>query len=336
MIFKKSDATVLAPDADRAVSSSTLWNPASRAEPIGLTSATLAVAIAAVWGGNVVALKIGLDTFPPFWTGLWRMSTGAMVVGFWARLRGISLKPQPGELRFLLALGLLFTVQIAGLNLGVDLTSPAFGVVLINSHPLFANFIGHFVVKEDRLSWPRLCGLTLAFGGICLVFLGEPSAELASRPILGNLIVTSSGLLLGLRTVYTQRLVQSIPPERPVFWQMLISLPCFLLAGLLWEQPVLKPIDAEAVWAILYQGVAVAGLCFIVWTALLTRHSPGSLSFFAFPTPIFGVLASAWVYGEALTARLWLGLAAVTVGIWIATRRQTPAATSPEFRGVTQ
>ena len=301
-----------------------------------MATVIISIGLSAFWGGNVVALKIGLSTFPPFWSALWRMSSGLVVVGLWAWWRGISLKPQAGEFRFLAVLGLLFAVQISGLNLGVNLTSPAFGVVLINSHPLFANFIGHFVVKEDRLSWARLCGLVLAFGGICLVFLGEPATEIAPRPILGNLIVTCSGLLLGLRTVYTQRLVQAISPERAVFWQMLVSLPCFLAAGLLTEPPVVGPIETEAVLAILYQGLVVAGLCFIVWTVLLKRHSPGSLSFFAFPTPIFGVLASAWLYGEVVTTRLWLGLAAVTLGIWIATRRQRPAPPDPAFRGVAQ
>jgi drug/metabolite transporter (DMT)-like permease len=261
------------------------------------------------------------------------MATGLLVVGLWARWRRIPLKPQPGELGFLLALGLLFTVQISALNIGMNMTSPAYGAVLLNSHPIFANLIGHFVVKEDRLSWPRLCGLALAFGGICVVFLGKPGADLASRPTLGNLIVTLAGFMIGLTTVYTQRLVQTISPERPVFWQMLICLPFFLLGGIFWEPLVLRQVSIEAVFAIVYQGAVIAGFCFIVWTEMLTRHSPGSLSFFAFPTPIFGLLASAWFYGEAVTPRLWLGMAAITLGILIATRSQRGAAPTPEFRG---
>jgi drug/metabolite transporter (DMT)-like permease len=287
---------------------------------IGWASGLLAVAMAALWGGNVVALKLGLATFPPFWSAFWRMVIGLAVVGLWAQLRGVPLKPQPGEARLLLMLGLLFTVQISAMNLGVNWTSPAYGVVLMNTYPLVANLIGHFFVVEDRLSWPRVFGLALAFGGICIIFLGHPEADLAPRPLLGNLVVTLSGFLLGTRTVYTQRLVQAIDPIRPVFWQMVVSLPFFSLAGWLWEAPTLQAVGPQALLAVAYQGVVVAGLCFIAWTMLLKKHSPGSLSMFAFPTPIFGVLASGLFYGEDLGGRLWAGLAAVMAGIFIATR----------------
>jgi drug/metabolite transporter (DMT)-like permease len=257
------------------------------------------------------------------------MITGIAGVGAWALLRGVTLKPQPGEGKLLLMLGALFGTQIAAMNLGVNWTSPASGVVLMNTYPLFANLIGHFFVAEDRLSPGRLLGLVLAFSGICIIFLGRPVAEIAPRPVLGNVIVTISGLLLGVRTVYTQRLVQAIDPVRPVFWQMVVSLPFFLLAAWLSEAPLLQAVGLQAVLAIAYQGVVTAGLCFIVWTILLKKHSPGSLSMYAFPTPIFGVLASGVFYKEDVGASLWAGLAAVMAGIFIATRPGASGRTLP-------
>ena len=80
------------------------------ASRIGAGSALMAVATAALWGGNVVALKLGLATFPPFWSAFWRMAVGVTVVGAWAMSQGIALKPPPQERRFLLALGVLFTL----------------------------------------------------------------------------------------------------------------------------------------------------------------------------------------------------------------------------------
>jgi drug/metabolite transporter (DMT)-like permease len=287
-----------------------------------------ALAISIVWGGNVVALKIGLETFAPFWSAFWRMATGVTVVALWGWSQGITLMPPKGEKRLLAALGVLFVVQISAMNHGVSWTSPAYAVVLLNAHPVFANFIGHFFVPEDRLSWARVIGLTLAFGGICVVFLGRPDAALGAKPILGNLVVTFSGFLLGARTVYTQRLVQTIDPVRPILWMMIFSLPVFLFLALTLEEPLLQPINTVAVSAVLFQGVVIAGLCFIVWTALLKTISPGTLSMFAFVTPIFGVLLSGLVYGEVITPRLIFGVVAVTVGIVIATRRwvKPPAA----------
>ena len=72
-------------------------------------------------------------------------------------------------------------------------------------------------------------------------------------------MVTFAGFLLGARTVYTQRLVQTIDPVRPILWMMIFSLPVFLVAALSFEKPFLQPVSAEAVWAILFQGVVIAG-----------------------------------------------------------------------------
>lgn len=101
---------------------------------------------------------------------------------------------------------------------------------------------------------------------------------------------------------------------------MTCSLPAFLIGALIFEEPLLQPVGTEAILAVLYQGAVVAGLCFIVWTTLLKTISPGLLSMFAFSTPIFGVILSAWIYAEAITPRLMFGVVAVTAGIIIATR----------------
>lgn len=294
-------------------------------------SALAAVAISILWGGNVIAMKLGLGTFPPFWSAFWRMLAAVAAVGLWAVVRKVAMAPPAGERRLILGLGVLFTVQITTLNFGVDLTSPAYSIVLLNAHPVFANLVGHFFVAEDRLSPVRVLGLATAFAGICFVFLGRPETTLASHPYLGNFVVVTSAFLLGSRTVYTQRLVQSIEPVRAVFWQMALSLPVFLAAGLILEPPLIRPLAATAVLAILYQGVVIAGLCFIVWTVLLTRMSPGKLSMFSFISPVSGLFLSVLFFGEPITARLFAGLAAVAAGIWLVTRR--PGRAGPRLAG---
>jgi drug/metabolite transporter (DMT)-like permease len=199
-------------------------------------------------------------------------------------------------------------------------------VILLNSHPIFTNLVSHFFVPEDRLSRQRILGLAIAFAGICYLAFGRPDARLAPNPILGNVIVVVSASLLAVRMVYTQRLVQTMEPLRPVVWQMVLALPVFLATALWFEPPTLKPVTAEPVLAILYQGVVIGGYCFVSWTRLLRRHSPGSLSVFGFSVPVFGVILSAFIFGEMITGRIIAGMAAVTAGIIIVTRRPSSGA----------
>ena len=287
--------------------------------PIGRKSVLLALAVSVIRGGNQVALKFALVAFAPFWTALGRMAIGAVAVGCWSRLRGIPLLPRPDERNALVSLGVLFTLQIGLMHYGADFTSPAYATVLMNSNPIFTSFFAHFAVPGDRLSQRRLLGLVIAFAGVCVVFLGRPEARLASAPLFGNLLLLISSILVAMRTIYTQRVVQRIKPEKTALWQMIFSLPLFLAAALWDVSGPREAVDWRALSAVFYQGVIVGGLGFTVWAHLLRHHAPGPLTFFNFTVPLFGVALSAVMMGEAVTSRLIFGAAAVFIGIWLAT-----------------
>ena len=279
--------------------------------------ALTAFGLSAFWGGNVVALKLSLGTFPPLWNAFWRMLAGLPVLYGWLRAQGVSVAPGPGEWPKLAGLAAIFVVQITLLNFGTHFTSAAYAVVLMNSHPIFTNVVAHFFAPDDRITGLRVLGLTLAFGGICVALLGEPDARLASRPFLGNVISIVTALSFAVRMVYTQHLVRQADPARTIFWQTLFAVPIFGPAAWLLEPPLTGPLDWKPLLALFYQGFIVAGCLFIVWARLLRRTPVGALSVYAFPTPIFGVLASAWVFSEAIPPALMAGVGGVVVGIVI-------------------
>lgn len=289
-------------------------------QPLTTATAALGLFVSMLWGGNVIALKFGLDTFPPIWSAFWRFLSGSIAVLLWARYKGVPVWPGRDDWRGVVWLGVFFTTQIACLNVGVGWTSAAFAVVLLNSHPIFTNLQGHFVASEDKLNPKRSLGLALAFAGICWVAAGKPSVSNAPHPGWGNVLMIISANLLALRVIFTRRMVQSTHPVRPVLWQMVFSLPFFLIAAWWLEPPTLQAVAWEPVAAILYQGVVIAGFCFMAWTSMLRKHSASTLSVFAFSVPFFGVFMSFWVLGEEIPAQLVLGALLVSIGIIIVTR----------------
>ncbi len=292
--------------------------------PIGASTVIIATIVSILWGGNVVSIRAGVDSVPPLWSAFWRMLTGVLVVAAWARWRGVRMTPTREELLPLLTLGGLFTVQIALLNSATAMTSPAYGVVILNSYPIFANLAGHFgrgfAVHEERITGIRALGLALALGGVAVLALGRPDAGLAPQPLLGNLLMVISSFLLGVRQVYTRWLVQRVDPARSIVWQMLLSVPLFLAVAIVSEPMLLKPLSTEAVCAILYQGVIVAGICFIVWAELLKKHAAGTLTMFSFIVPICGIALSSLMFNEALAPGLFTGTALVLAGVFVVMR----------------
>ncbi len=288
----------------------------------------IALGVSFLWSGNIVSLKVGLDTIPPFWIAFWRMLAGALAVAAWARIIGNPILPERSQYLHMAILSALFTAQIAVFNLSVDYTSPAYAVILLNAAPVLVNCISHYFAKDDRLTVGRLAGLALAFGGVAYVMTGRPSAELAPHPLLGNSLMLLSASLLAARIVYTQQIVQRMDVLRPVIWQMVLSLPFFLGLGLTWEPHLLQPLRLEAVLAVLYQSVVVAGFCFVAWTTLLQRYSAGNLAVYSFSVPFFGILLSWLMFDEPVTSRLIGGAAAVSAGIATVLRSKHPNADS--------
>jgi drug/metabolite transporter (DMT)-like permease len=274
-----------------------------------------------LWGGNLISIRIGVDSVPPLWSAFWRMALGVVIVTGWSLHRGVAIRPAKGEAWPLFLLSVLFTAQIGLLNSGTALTSPAFGVVILNSYAVFANLTGHFFPGMERpINAARALGLTLAVAGMAVLTFGQGVSTLAPNPLAGNAMLIVSALLLGVRQVYTRWLVQHIEPTRTVIWQMAGSVPLFLAIAAVSEPPVYGRVTGSALAAIFYQGAIVAGLCFIIWAELLKRHAAGTLSMFAFLVPITGIALSSLFFGEPMRLTLLSGGILVLAGVYAVTR----------------
>ena len=286
---------------------------------LGRGAIATAVLLSAMWGLNIVGIKVSLAAFSPAWNAFWRMLLGWPVIWIWAIATGVRLRPRRGETKPLAILGSVFAIQIIMLNVSIGWTSAAFASVLLNAAPVFINLIAHFVVPGDRLSTRRFVGLALAFGGVAFALLGKPDASVATRPLWGNILGVVTAAVIAGRMVYTQRLVQFIDPVRTVFWQVGFSLPAFLACAVAWEPMMVGPLTLGPLLAWLYCSLGVVGLAFLLWIRLLKTNSPALLSVFVFPTPIFGVLFSALVYAERPPVELIVGVLGVASGILIVT-----------------
>lgn len=292
-------------------------DPAPRGGRLGLRASGLALLTASLWGGNAVSIKVGLQGMPPLAMAGVRFAIGGAAVLAGARMTRTPVRVQPGEWLGLAALSGLFAIQIALLNLGTQLSTAGRSAVLINTYPFFTALSAHFLLPGDRLDAPKVGGLLLSFAGVALLFAESLAG---SGRLLGDAVLFTSALLLGLRQVVLKRLVRDLHPFKVVFWQGTLSLPAFALASALWEREAGWQWSLPVAGALLYQGVVVAGVCFVLWVSLLRRHSASRLGVFGFATPVSGVLLSALLLGEELSPVLLSSMALVAAGIAVVNR----------------
>jgi drug/metabolite transporter (DMT)-like permease len=289
-----------------------------RNDRLNLRTGLLNLLTAVLWGGNSVSIKLGLAGIPPLCLAGIRFSLGALVVLVWARFLGISLRLAPGERKGIAGLVVIFLTQIYLLNLGTSLTLASRSTLFISAYPLFTVIFAHFFISGDRMTVAKMAGMLLAFAGVVSIF-AESIALSDFRYLLGDLLVLTSAMLLGSRQIYLKRLTQNMHPGKVLIWQAAPSLPVFFALSALFEsQPV--HLNPSIVAGVLYQGLVVAGFCFILLTSLLQRHSASKLAVFGFITPVVGVLVSNQWLGDPISPGILVSLALVGAGITIVNR----------------
>lgn len=269
-----------------------------------------------------MAVKLGLEVFPPMWSAFVRFLIATICVVLWARYQGISICLPKGHRVTLLIVGTAFTVQITVMNIGFSLTSGAVASILQSTNPLFVALFAHFLVSDDRLDLRKSVGLVLAFVGVALVLLKSTGLETIGVIGIGGFIVLASSMLLGLRLVLMVKPLRALDEVPVVFWMMVIGLVPFAVGGLLFETVHWENLGWVPVAGLLYQGMVIAGLGFMVFSYLMKRYSPSIVASFNFVSPLSGVLLSMLLLGDELTASIVFGVAFVGTGLyWIAGRR---------------
>ena len=273
--------------------------------------------LTALWGGNAVALSYSVHLLPPIGAAAARFAIGLVFFLICAALQKTPLA-LPRDMWLPMGLmGALFTVQIILLNLGSARDLASRQSLLINAHPLFVPLMAHVWLKDDRLSRRTILGVSVAFVGMLWMF--REALQVRGDLLLGDALITASAVLLAGKAVYTRALVARYHPFQILVWQMVVAVPIFLGLSLATEADLFRPaLWTPAVWgAVLYQGIVVAGVCFLWWTLLLKRYPPSRLTVGFFATPIFGALFGRLILKEPISSGLVVAIVLVGLGIAI-------------------
>src|SRR3990172_11033241 len=104
---------------------------------IDLRTVALLASFCLVWGGAMVAIKVGLSGAPPLSAAGIRFALASLTILLLAVFRGKGLSLGVGFRRPVLLLGLLLVVQHGLFNLGINLSTPSRAAVFLYTQPVF-------------------------------------------------------------------------------------------------------------------------------------------------------------------------------------------------------
>ncbi len=291
-----------------------------RRDAIDTVAVALMIGLTFSWGLNGVAAKITNSGFNPIFATFFRSALGAVLVFAWCRYRRVRLFGSDGTLWPGIVAGALFGFEFVLIFFGLDFTSVARSVLLVNTMPFWVLIGAHFLLGE-RMTLEKLAGLALAFAGVGVVFSDKLSL-IGPQALVGDLMSLGAGLLWGATTlvIKSSRLVRA-SAEKILLYQLVVSaivvVPLVPLAG-----PVLREVSAAAVGSLFFQAIYIVAFTYVLWFWLMRRYPAAGLSSFAFLTPVFGVFLGGVLLDEPLSARLFVALAMIAAGLAIVNRPQ--------------
>jgi O-acetylserine/cysteine efflux transporter len=263
----------------------------------------LAVAVAAVWGLNFVAIKVGLRDFPPILFSSLRFALAALpllVLG----MRG----GPPVQWRFIVGIGVtLGVVKFPLLFFGMDVGMPAgLASLVLQSQAFFTAIFAAFVLG-DRPGPKQVLGMVVAFAGVGVIAAEMPAGD----SLLGLALCVAAAAAWGVSNIIMKR-AKAPDLFGMMMWVSLIPpIPLLILSFLVEGPDRIAHAFASLSWlgvgALVYIAAGATLFGFAAW-GFLMRHYPASLvAPFSLLVPIFGMSSSALLLGETFSTLKLLG-----------------------------
>jgi drug/metabolite transporter (DMT)-like permease len=289
----------------------------------------LAVGVAVLWGGNFLAIHIGLAHFPPLFLAALRFAVLAVPT--------LLLVPRPRvPLRWLFGYGLGFgTVQFVFLFLAMDIGMPTglASLVLQASAP-FTVLLGVVLLRE-RTTLRQRFGIGLAVLGLAGIAVDRAQSA-TLLPVLLTLLGAlgwAFGNLAGRLAVRDAH--ADVNPLHLTLWMTTIPPLPLLAISWLTEGPAegwaalraaVTPAGVPGLLAVGYIALLATVLGSGIWTALLRRHPAGVVAPYSLLVPVVGLALAAAVLGERPSAVELTAAMVIVTGVLLGTPRPRLAA----------
>ncbi len=277
----------------------------------------IALVICVLFGGNQVASKTALQQFPPMLCAALAFTFSSISLLVYAGFKDRKWQvPDRIIWRLHIISAILFVLFNTIALIGLQFTLASRASIFIAMHPLFVVIFNYLTPSRERIGWQKLLGLGLTLVGVLIVFSDRLSRSLGVS-WLGDILILLASALLGLMILHIRTVTSYVSPLQATFWQMSLSIPIFWLATSVFEFPFIFPQLSESWWGIVYMGLAVNAIAFVVRAELFRRYSANTVSAFLFVSPITGLWLSHWFLGDPITWTLGLGGAMVALGVFL-------------------
>ncbi len=286
-------------------------------------------AIYVIWGSTYLAIRIAIETLPPFLMAGARYSIAGLLLWGWLRIRG-EHRATWREWREAAIVGGLMLLGGNGLVSWAEQFVPSgLAALLVSTIPIWVVLLDWLWLRSARPSPRMFLGLALGIVGVgLLVRPGTASTVEGGVSILGALVLLLAAGSWAAGGLHARRAKLPSSSLLSVAMQMIAGGCLLLLTGTAtgeWPKLHVSAISPRSLLALAYLVFfgSLVGLTAYLW--LIKRTTPARASTYAFVNPVVAIVLGWAVAGEALSPRILLAAAVALSGVVLIVRARPGA-----------
>lgn len=288
-------------------------------------------ALSFIWGSTWIAIKIGLDYWPPFPYAATRSLLASSSVFALMLASGRPLPRNWQQWWPPLGYGAVNGMGMGLVFFGEQYIPAGRAAVLAATVPLFALVVGRLWLRT-AITWRKGLAALLGLGGVLVAFsdrLSGAGVSASSTLVFwGQVISLLAALFYGASNVYAKRYHGSIDLLHLVAISQLGAGVAQGLLGLTGPAPTAQVFAWPAVGSLLYLAIVGSAAAYVLLFFLLANVSALQATFVTLLNPIVAVALGAVMLGEAFTALAGAGLALVLFSVWLVSQPERAEAAS--------
>ena len=274
--------------------------------------------ISTVWGTTWLAIRIGLESVPPFLSAGLRCWIAAVVLYVIVRVRRTPVPFSRDAWKVYLSLGVLtIAFPFALIYWGQQYIATGLGSILFAAFPLMVAVLSHLMLKDEPLNAFKIGAVILGFAGVIVIFAAQTSIA-GKQEFLGMSAVIVSVFLQALALILIKKFGEPVSAMAMNLVGMAMGGTMLLMLSAAVEGGSTVRWDANAIGSLLYLSLVASVVTFVAYYWLLKRMDAVYLSLSSFINPIVAVILGSLFLGERLPPGVFTGAALVLAGLLLA------------------
>ena len=271
-----------------------------------------------VWGSTYLAIRVVVETMPPFLSAAARFLVAGMLFLAFLVWRGVPV-PTAREWKHATVTGLLLCVGGNGLVVWAEKSiSSGLAALLVALTPVWFALLDWIRPGGKRPEFKTVLGIGIGFAGVILLVKGRSAADSNGGSLIASLAVVVAGISWAAGSLYARHAGKAGSPWMNAAAQMICGGAALLVLSVVLAEPPRvqwSAISARSIIALIYLIVFGSWLGFSTYVWLLRASTPSRVSTYAYVNPVIAVFLGWLILGETVSGRMITGALIVVAGV---------------------